>query len=123
MPGMRLSSVILRVEDMDKSVGFWKDAVGLDVASQIPGFTFLDGGGTKLILNQDDRFSEDESLTEVVFESDDVRTEFAEMTERGVPFELELRLLNSDGQRDLLGAHFRDPDGHYGSLTGWVETG
>jgi len=118
---MKLSSVILRVEDMDKSIGFWKDSFGLDVAMQIPGFTFLDGGVTNLILNSTDRSIEDESLTEVVFESDDVRAEFAEMKERGVLFELELRLINSDEKRDLLGAHFRDPDGHYGSLTGWVD--
>lgn len=118
---MRIASVILRVEDMDKTVGFWKDNVGLDVAFQIPGFTFLDGGGTSLILSHIDRPIEDESLTEVVFESDDVRAEFAAMAERGVSFEVELRLINSDEKRDLLGAHFRDPDGHYGSLTGWVE--
>ena len=113
--------MILRVKDVDKSVGFWKDAVGLDVAFEIPGFTFLDGGGVNLILSHIDRPLEDESLTEVVFESDDVRAEFAAMSERGVPFELELRLINSDEMRDLLGAHFRDPDGHYGSLTGWID--
>ena len=118
---MKLSSVILRVEDMERAVGFWKDAVGLDVAFQIPGFTFLNGGGTKLILSHIDRSIEDESLTEVVFESDDVRAEFRALRQRGVPFELELRLINSDEKRDLLGAHFRDPDGHYGSLTGWVD--
>ena len=118
---MKISSVILRVQDVDKAVEFWGDTVGLDVAIQIPGFTFLDGGGTDLILSHVDRPLQDESLTEIVFGSDDVRAAFAAMKESGVPFETELRLINSDETRQLWGAHFRDPDGHYGSLTGWVD--
>ncbi len=60
----------------------------------------------------------DEAL---IGQSDDVRSEYYEMAERGVPFELELRPITTDGERQLLGAHFRGPDGHYGSLTGWVD--
>ncbi len=76
-----------------------------------------------MILSPIDAEVNDESLTEVVFESAQVRSEYDEMAERGVPFELELRPIIIDGKRQLLGAHFRDPDGHYGSLTGWVDSG
>ena len=120
---MKLSSVILRVSDIEKSKLFWSEAVGLDILVELPTFTFLDGGGTSLILSHIDADVTDESLTEVVFESDEVESEYGEMAERGVPFELKLRPLTTDGQRQLLGAHFRDPDGHYGSLTGWVDSG
>jgi catechol 2,3-dioxygenase-like lactoylglutathione lyase family enzyme len=119
---MKLSSVILRVENMERSKTFWTDVVGLGVLVDLPAFTFLDGGGTSLILSQIDAEVNDESLTEVVFESHDVRSEYDEMAERGVPFELELRPITTDEKRQLLAAHFRDPDGHYGSLTGWVDT-
>jgi catechol 2,3-dioxygenase-like lactoylglutathione lyase family enzyme len=120
---MKLSSVILRVENMDESKSFWSEVVGLGVLVELPAFTFLDGGGTPLILSHIDAEVNEESLTEVVFESDEVRSEYDEMAERGVPFELELRPITTDRERQLFGAHFRDPDGHYGSLTGWVDSG
>lgn len=47
--------MILRVQDVDRAVEFWRDAVGMDVAMQMPGFVFLDGGGTHLILSHIDR--------------------------------------------------------------------
>ena len=117
---MEISSVILRVSDMEQSVAFWSEAVGLTVASESPAFVFLDGGPIPLNLSLGDPVK-DESLTEVVFESDDVRADHRAMTERGVPFEVDLRTIMPRNGQELIGAHFRDPDGHYGSLTGWVD--
>ncbi|MGD2100950.1 MAG: VOC family protein [Acidimicrobiia bacterium] len=117
---MRISAVILRVADVAEAKSFWSEKVGLGVVFEVPNFVFLDGGGTQLVLSHIDDGVTDESMTEVVLEVDDVRDSFAALSERGVPFEVELRPVNSDGERQLLAAHFRDPDGHYASLTGWV---
>lgn len=117
---MKLASIILRTGDIEQSKNFWSTVVGLNVSFDSPAFVFLDGGGAQLILSAIDREISDKSLTEVVFESDDVEADFDVMAGRGVPFEVELRTITEDEDRDLLGAHFRDPDGHYGSLTGWV---
>jgi len=118
---MRISAIILRVGDVAVSTSFWSEKVGLDVAFEIPNFAFLDGEGVQLVLSHIDGGVTDESLTEVVFQVDDVKETYPLLAERGVPFEIELRPITSDGERQLLAAHFRDPDGHYGSLTGWVE--
>jgi hypothetical protein len=85
-------------------------------------FAFLDGGDLTLVLNQIDDVPEDRSLTEIVLEFDDVEAAHAELTERGVPFEVALRPVTTAGDRDLLAAHFRDPDGHFASVTGWVDS-
>ena len=105
---------------MDSSVAFWSKAVGLNVASDSPAFVFLDGGSIPLILSLIESV-EDESLTEVVFQSDDVRADHREMSDRGVPFEVDLRTIMPADGKELIGSHFRDADGHYGSLTGWVD--
>lgn len=118
---MNIARLILRVTDMDSSVEFWSEKVGLDVAFAGSPFTFLDGGGVQLALNVVDGPVDDGSMTEIVFESDDVMSAYSEMSERGVPFEIEPRPVTSDGERDLLAAHFRDPDGHVASITGWVD--
>lgn len=117
---MRIGQIILRVADLARSLAFWSEQVGLDVATTAGPFAFLDGGGVSLVLNQVDNPPEDSSLTEVVFEFEDVRPAFAELDGRGVSFEVDLRPVTSDGDRDLLAAHFYDPDGHLASVTGWV---
>lgn len=116
---MRVARVILRVGDLDESVRFWSSSVGFDVAMQAGSFAFLDGGSIQLVLNQVESPPADGSLTEIVIEVDDVRSVYEDLAGRGVPFEVELRPVTSDGDRELLAAHFRDPDGHLASVTGW----
>ncbi len=119
---MNITRVILRVSDLDTSLAFWTEKVGLSVLFGYGSFVFLDGGGVQLALNQaQSEMGADSSLTELVFEVEDVRATHAEMAERGVPFEVQLRPVTEDGDRELLAAHFRDPDGHVASLTGWVD--
>jgi methylmalonyl-CoA/ethylmalonyl-CoA epimerase len=118
---MRLSNIILRVSDMDASVGFWRDQVGLELLWSSPEFSFLMLGDTQLALNQPVEFEPQASDTEMVLEVDDVKAEHLAMTERGVRFEVEPRMVMSDGERTLLATHFRDPDGHLASITGWVD--
>ena len=113
---------MLGVSDMGESLRFWTEKVGLAVISRHGPLVFLDGGTLQLALHQVDGQVSDESLTEIVFEVDDVVIRHAELVGLGVPFEVELRPVTTVGQRSLLAPHFRDPDGHVVSLTGWVET-
>jgi catechol 2,3-dioxygenase-like lactoylglutathione lyase family enzyme len=118
---MRLSNVILRVADLENSVAFWRDLVGLDLSWSGDEFAFFAVGDNQLTLNQPLVFEDQTSDTEIVFEVEDVHSVISEMRERGVPFEVEPRAVTSDGERTLFAAHFRDPDGHVASVTGWVE--
>lgn len=105
---------------MERSLGFWSEMVGLEVQFSGDEFSFLDGDGVQLILNQVDKVPEDESMTEIVFQLDDVIEAYDVLADRGVGFEVELRPVTSDGDKDLLAAHFHDPDGHIASITGWI---
>lgn len=117
---MRLARIILRVSDIERSTAFWSGPVGLAVVGGGGPFRFLDGGGVQIALNQVDNLGGDDSLTEIVFEVDDIRSTYSEMLARGVRFEVEPRAVMPDDGRDLWATHFRDPDGHLASVTGWV---
>src|SRR3970282_353243 len=106
---MKLSYIMLRVSDMEKSVGFWRDQVGLETDWTGGEFAFFPLGETYLALNQPPSFEPQVSGTEVVLGGDDVRAGHAEMKDRGLPFEVEPRPVTNDGTRSLLSAYFRDP--------------
>ena len=50
----------------------------------------------------------------------DVHSTVKEMEDRGIEFEVPLRPVTTAGDRTLHATHFRDPDGHFWSVTGWV---
>lgn len=119
---MRIRQVVLRVADLERSLEFWSGVVGLDLRTRAGTFAFLEAGDIQLTLNEIGRAIDDESLTEVVFELDDIRAGHVALLEKGVPFEVDPRPVTSEGSRELWAAHFHDPDGHLASVVGWIES-
>jgi catechol 2,3-dioxygenase-like lactoylglutathione lyase family enzyme len=117
---MKVSNLILRTSDLDRAVEFWSEKVGLALLGRFEAFAFLDGGTIQLALNGVEAPVDDTSQTEVVLEVDDIHAAYSDLLGRGVPFEIEPRVVTSDGTRSLLAAHFHDPDGHAASISGWV---
>lgn len=114
--------MILRVGDLGRAVEFYRDTLGIPVSSVGPAMAFFDVGGVHIALNRTEAGdpAASASTTELVLEVDDPAAVYDEWRGAGVPFEVELRpVLEQEGRR-LLAAHFRDPDGHLLSLTGWV---
>lgn len=48
----RVSVVMLGVQDVRRSLGFYRDKLGLEVQHEIPGFAFLNAGGVTLCLSE-----------------------------------------------------------------------
>lgn len=118
---MEVNSIILRTTDVDRSAEFWSERVGLPLGGQTPDYAFIDAGPITIVLSAIESVL-DESSTEVVLRDGDVRESYRAMSERGVPFETDLRTIWSNDEGEMAGASFRDPDGHYGTLTGWIES-
>ncbi len=120
-----LSTVIFRVADLGRAVEFYRDQLGLRVSSVGPAFAFFDLGAVHLALNRVDGgdAAAASSTTELALEVDDPVATHRAWAEAGIEFAIDLRpVMEQDGRR-LMAAHFRDPDGHLLSLTGWVGTG
>ena len=117
----KISNIILRVEDLERSLEFYRDRLGMTVQGVGETFAFLDGGGLTLALNAigDTMKDHPPGLVEVVFEVDDVDAVYLALTRAGVQFRFEPRVVMSSEGRDLLAADFRDPDENVLSITGW----
>ena len=120
---MKLSGIILRTLDVERATEFWGTQVGLEVTGRLEDYSFIESGGFSLTIAALDRPIDDDSWTEIVISSEDVVSDYDAMKARGVPFESPLGapIMSRDG-KDLVAAHFQDPDGHYGRLTGWIES-
>jgi predicted enzyme related to lactoylglutathione lyase len=104
--------VMLLVNDLPKTVAFYRDAFGLEVRMQSPVWTELVLDGTTLAVHA----TEDEvtvgNAVHLSFEVDDMDTVLARLLEHGAKLEGEVRK-TSFGQV----ASLRSPDGHCISLT------
>lgn len=120
----RLSNVLLRVADLQRSLAFWRDRLGLRALGSFESFAFLDAGSVRIGLNAVPPPAEPDgglaALTEIVLEVKDVRAAHAELSARGVAFRTPPRPITGDATRELWACDCRDPDGHLVSITGWI---
>jgi len=113
---MKVSHVMLGASDLERSLAFYRDTLGLKLQQQLPGFLFFDGGGFTLALSKDiwTYMGKAPGATQVVFGVENVKSSYAALKAKGVEFMNEPRDVNG---RDWA-ANFRDPDGHLLSIFG-----
>jgi catechol 2,3-dioxygenase-like lactoylglutathione lyase family enzyme len=111
-----ISMIMLGVRDMEKSIQFYRDRLGLTVKQQFPGFAMFDTGAVTLVLSED-RAKGAANLvgaTEVIFSVEDVRAGAEALQKQGVEFSHEPHVVNGP----MWAANFLDPDGHLLTLFG-----
>ena len=111
-----ISMIMLGVRDMEKSVPFYRDCLGLAVKQQFPGFAMFETGFVTLVLSED-RAKTAASVvgaTEVIFSVEDVRAGAEALRKQGVEFSHQPHQVNGP----MWAANFPDPDGHLLTLFG-----
>lgn len=120
----RLSNVMLRVANLEESLAFYRDRLGLQIVTAFDGFAFLDAGGARIGLHVVPPPPEPSgglaALTELVLEVPDVLAAHAQLSSMGIVFRTPPRPVTEGGDRVLWACDCRDPDGHLVSITGWV---
>lgn len=112
----QITTVLLGVQDVKRSLEFYRDKLGLAVRAQFEGFAFLDTGAVMLVLSEGlTRATQlGPGATEIVFAVDGVRENYQALMDKGVEFMNEPRVISGP----QWGANFRDPDGHFLSILG-----
>jgi catechol 2,3-dioxygenase-like lactoylglutathione lyase family enzyme len=113
-------NLLVMVSDLQKSITFYRDTLGLKMTGGIPGeFAFFEWGGITLALRETDQPIV-KCLCEISFLVSDVRATHEYLSNKGVSFTKPLRAITENDSQELLATDFRDPDGHVLSITGWV---
>jgi predicted enzyme related to lactoylglutathione lyase len=112
-PGVQgIGQLHVSVSDLDESVRFYRDVLGLRHLFTVPGqpMAFFDAGGVRLYLGvpENERFR---SRPVVYYRVADVERSFAEVVERGAGQISSPHLVHRDGGTELWMAFVADPDG------------
>jgi catechol 2,3-dioxygenase-like lactoylglutathione lyase family enzyme len=108
----------LVVADLQRSVEFYTDVLGLHIADRTEEAAVLDAGFGKILLwERPDAPPGETGIMHLTFEVGDIDATFAEMNQAGVEF-LHLPRTALLGQNyEMRAASFRDPDGHGLAIT------
>ncbi|MDG4825785.1 VOC family protein [Asanoa sp. WMMD1127] len=113
-----VSQIHISVSDIERSVVFYRDVLGVPFLFAVPGqsMAFFQSGDVRLYLGvpESEAFA---SKVTLYFGVDDLDGERARLVEAGVQFLDEPHAVHRDEQGELWMTFFRDPDGHNLALT------
>ena len=111
-----IGMIMLGVRNIERSVSFYRDQLGIALKQQFPGFAMFDTGAVTLVLSEarTEGAAKVAGATEVIFPVEDVRAGTEELKKQGVVFSHEPHQVNGP----MWAANFADPDGHLLTLFG-----
>lgn len=109
-----VGQIHISVTDVDRSVAFYRDMLGIPLLFQVPGqpMAFLSSGDVRLYLGTPES-PEFASRVVLYFTVDDIEAEHERLVALGVPFVDRPHVVHGSGTSELWMAFFRDPDGHH----------
>ncbi|SNS72135.1 hypothetical protein SAMN05421812_101545 [Asanoa hainanensis] len=113
-----VSQIHVSVSELERSVRFYRDVLGVPFLFDVPGqsMAFFQSGDVRLYLGvpESEAFA---SKVTLYFTVDDLDAERERLVKEGVGFLDEPHLVHRDEKGELWMTFFRDPDGHNLALT------
>ncbi|HEX7745910.1 MAG TPA: VOC family protein, partial [Micromonosporaceae bacterium] len=112
--------VTLLVADLDRSVRFYHELLGLAEVDRGETSAVLASGSTRLVVRAVHEVAPvNRRLIHLNLEVADIERAYARLAEKGVRFTYAPRVVNRGAKLEVWAAAFRDPDGHGIALTEW----
>jgi predicted enzyme related to lactoylglutathione lyase len=113
-----LAQLHVSVTDIDRSVAFYRDVLGVPFLFQVPTqpMAFFQAGEVRLYLGRPET-PEFASKVVLYFRVEDIDAERDRLVGLGVEFRDEPHVVHRDGTSELWMTWFGDPDGHHLVLT------
>jgi catechol 2,3-dioxygenase-like lactoylglutathione lyase family enzyme len=106
-----VAQVALSVRDLARAAAFYRDGLGLKHLFDVPGMSFFDVGGVRLMLSAQGG-EPGTTATVVYLKVDDLNVAHRALTGRGVPFKQEPHVVGRTPDREVSLAFCTDPDGN-----------
>lgn len=106
-----IGQILLPVSDVDRSVAFYQDVLGLPVLMRFPGIAFMDAAGVRLYLATVPQ-ADFQGRATIYFWVDDVTRALASLVERGAVAREAPSIVWETPDYDFWLAFVADPDGN-----------
>ena len=109
-----VGQIHISVTDLERSVSFYRDVLGIPHLFTVPGqpMAFFMAGDVRLYLGAPET-EEFRSRCVLYFRVDDIDAEAARLAAAGVSFADAPHVVHRDGTTELWMTGFTDPDGHH----------
>ncbi len=108
-----IGQIALNVSDIERSLEFYRDKLGVKFLFQAGNMAFFDCGGVRLLLGPPEERPDEKQewhSSILYFKVDEIETATSELKTRGVVFERDPHLVARMPDHDLWMSNFRDPD-------------
>jgi len=107
----KIGQIAIAVTDINKSVAFYRDILGLSLLFEVPsGLAFFNCGETRLMLTTLQGKSEDHKTSVIYYQVSDIHDAAAQLKAKGMTFEREPLLAAKMTDHHLWIGFLRDPD-------------
>ena len=108
-----IGQLAVRVHDLDRAIGFYRDVLGLPLLFQAPpGLAFFKAGGVRLMLSRPEQAAFDHPGAIVYYAVTDIEATHRTLADRGVPFLETPRVIHRTPASELWMAFFEDSEGN-----------
>ena len=105
----QIGQVALRIHDLDRTIEFYRDALGMKYLFSTETMAFFDCGGVRLMLSIPERPEFDRPGSVLYFKVDDIQASRSTLVDRGVEFIDEPHLIARLPDHELWMSFFKDP--------------
>ena len=106
----QIGQIALPVDDIDRSVAFYRDQLGMHFLFQVPNLAFFDCAGTRLMLSLPESGGTERRGSVLYFAVPDIQAAHAGLRDKDVAFIDAPHVVARLGTNDLWMAFFNDPD-------------
>ncbi|HUJ31254.1 MAG TPA: VOC family protein [Candidatus Acidoferrum sp.] len=105
----QIGQIGITVTDLDRSIAFYRDTLGMKFLFRVPNLAFFDCAGIRLMLGLPE--ANGEFFRPILyFRVDDIQKAADELSRRGITFETKPTMIARLEKHNLWLAGFRDPD-------------
>lgn len=107
-----IGQINIPVHNLEASIEFYQDSLGMNFLFQVPNMAFFDCGGIRLLLAVPDDAAFDHPSSIIYFKVDDIHLATNALHDRGVLFSGFPALIAEMPDHELWMSFFQDPDGN-----------
>jgi catechol 2,3-dioxygenase-like lactoylglutathione lyase family enzyme len=106
----RIGQIAVTIHDIDRATAFYRDTLGMKLLFAVPGLSFFDCAGTRIMLSTPGAPEHDHPGSILYFTVADIHNAYQTLNARGVRFIDQPHFIAPMATGDLWIASFKDPD-------------